>query len=362
MIDATEIARLRALLTAYTDLDERATSALGACHARPDDAEAHWDWQQVDREASRAQDELTSALRANARDLLDAAERGIEDGLQLDESNRLLAQWTGAAEYDRGRDTPASADAHEVWARIVDKPHWALPQIQYVIDARNEAREVLRFANLEVAALRADLARATADSETMAVEIVGVTHRAENYAADLARVTAERDEANADYLRVTIERDEHHRLRLSSDHAMLRIAEERDTARESVRELVGELRQIVEANKVSATGCSCCVAWLTAIDTLLAKHAAPAPTPGAVPDLVFGEPDTEGVRHATTADGERYGVRPTAGLMDEGEVGLTGPWMWWLIGSQAFGCVDTEAEAVAAANAHNRQRLAKAVT
>ena len=73
MIDATEIARLRALLTAYTDLDERATSALGACHARPDDAEAHWDWQQVDREASRAQDELTSALRANARDLLDAA-------------------------------------------------------------------------------------------------------------------------------------------------------------------------------------------------------------------------------------------------------------------------------------------------
>lgn len=67
----------------------------------------------------------------------------------IEEANRLLAQWTTAADYDRERTTPASKEAHDLWARIDDKPHFALPTIQAVLDERDAANEALRVANEE---------------------------------------------------------------------------------------------------------------------------------------------------------------------------------------------------------------------
>jgi len=57
-----------------------------------------------------------------------------------------LRNFLGAANYDKERYEPASDEAHQVWFRIMDKPHWALPQIQYLIDERDEARENLKKA------------------------------------------------------------------------------------------------------------------------------------------------------------------------------------------------------------------------
>lgn len=75
---------------------------------------------------------------------------------RLEEAERLLAQWTTAADYDRERTTPASDEAHDLWARIDDKPHFALPTIQAVLDERDAA-------HLEIARLRAFIQSRTPD-------------------------------------------------------------------------------------------------------------------------------------------------------------------------------------------------------
>lgn len=92
-------------------------------------------------------------------------------------------------------------------------------------------------------------------------------------------------------------------------------------------------------------------AALVEIDALLAKHAAPAPTPAAVPGLVFGEPDAEGDREAKAVDGGHYEVCTSEER----------PGQWFWTGPKMIGLayVATEAEAIAAANAHNAARLAK---
>jgi len=55
-------------------------------------------------------------------------------------SERLNA-FLSAEQYDSERDNPASDEARFVWSCIIDKPHWALPTIQHLIDKRNEARK-----------------------------------------------------------------------------------------------------------------------------------------------------------------------------------------------------------------------------
>lgn len=86
---------------------------------------------------------------------------------------------------------------------------------------------------------------------------------------------------------------------------------------------------------------------------------APAPTPAAVPDLVFGEREKYGGRRvATAADGAIYMATPEysgrGGPLEREEgVSLRCPNETW--GTS----YPTEAEAIAAANAHNAARLAK---
>lgn len=92
---------------------------------------------------------------------------------------------------------------------------------------------------------------------------------------------------------------------------------------------------------------------VAAIDTLLAKHAAPAPTPAdaketpaAVPGLVFGPFDEDGIRHAVAADGEHYEYQSHQHVL----------WLWRRgYDTETYA---TESEAIAAANAHNAARLA----
>jgi len=43
-----------------------------------------------------------------------------------------------AAEYDTERATPASSEAHAIWNSILDKPHFALPTIQHLLDQRDK--------------------------------------------------------------------------------------------------------------------------------------------------------------------------------------------------------------------------------
>ena len=44
-----------------------------------------------------------------------------------------------AGVYDKMRHSPASEEAHEIWAYIVDKPHYALQYIQKLINERDVA-------------------------------------------------------------------------------------------------------------------------------------------------------------------------------------------------------------------------------
>lgn len=54
------------------------------------------------------------------------------------ELRQRLRVFETAAEYDRERTKPASDEARDIWARILDKPHWALPTIQALIDERDK--------------------------------------------------------------------------------------------------------------------------------------------------------------------------------------------------------------------------------
>ena len=74
-------------------------------------------------------------------------------------------------------------------------------------------------------------------------------------------------------------------------------------------------------------------------------HAAPAPAP----DLAFGPPDDYRYREARPTTGGAYTIAPSEDN--------PGAWFWTGPGT-AFNYVATEAEAIAAAQAHNRQRLA----
>ena len=47
---------------------------------------------------------------------------------------RRLRQFETAIEYDMERTHPASEEARAVWLCILDKPQFALPEIQALID------------------------------------------------------------------------------------------------------------------------------------------------------------------------------------------------------------------------------------
>ena len=49
---------------------------------------------------------------------------------------RLGLAILNAASYDNERNTPASSEAHAIWNSILDKPHFALPLIQSLLNER----------------------------------------------------------------------------------------------------------------------------------------------------------------------------------------------------------------------------------
>jgi len=55
-----------------------------------------------------------------------------------DETRKQLEQFTQAEVYDQSRLKPASDEARYLWAKITDKPHWALPTIQCALDMAPE--------------------------------------------------------------------------------------------------------------------------------------------------------------------------------------------------------------------------------
>lgn len=63
--------------------------------------------------------------------------------MELDRVKQRLSLFETASEYDKGRGTPASGEAHELWYSILNKPHWALPEIQYKLDERDKLRRAL---------------------------------------------------------------------------------------------------------------------------------------------------------------------------------------------------------------------------
>lgn len=67
-----------------------------------------------------------------------------------DQTEKNLEYWKSralnfenAGTYDKERHSPASEEAHEIWAHIVDKPHHALKYIQRLIDERDTAADLL---------------------------------------------------------------------------------------------------------------------------------------------------------------------------------------------------------------------------
>jgi hypothetical protein len=86
-------------------------------------------------------------------------------------------------------------------------------------------------------------------------------------------------------------------------------------------------------------------AW-PSVSAMLRRALAPT---AAVPGLVFGEPDADGFREARPSPAIAY----TIAASDD----YPGKWLWNGPGT-AFLYVDTESEAIAAANAHNAARLA----
>lgn len=90
----------------------------------------------------RAELAKVSALHAAALALADRNARAAE-GLQeeRDGARERLRGFLTAAEYDRGRKVQAGKEAQAVWAAIVDKPHWALPEIQRLVDEKVAAKK-----------------------------------------------------------------------------------------------------------------------------------------------------------------------------------------------------------------------------
>jgi hypothetical protein len=97
------------------------------------------------KEVFRLLDRITTA---RTKDAINAQRELAEARAEIDVLKAKVAQGTyvnsafyGAAEYDLGRKTPASEEARDVWAGIVDKPHWALPALQRILSERDEAYE-----------------------------------------------------------------------------------------------------------------------------------------------------------------------------------------------------------------------------
>ena len=85
-----------------------------------------------------ASSQYDSTCRELAAQLLKAQD-------ERDEAKARLAQFESAEEYDAQRAQPAGDEAKSIWRRILDKPHWALPEIHAVVTDRNEAKRVLEI-------------------------------------------------------------------------------------------------------------------------------------------------------------------------------------------------------------------------
>ncbi len=85
-----------------------------------------------------ASSQYDSTCRELAAQLLKAQD-------ERDEAKARLAQFESAEEYDAQRAQPAGDEAKSIWRRILDKPHWALPEIHAVVTDRDEAKLVLEI-------------------------------------------------------------------------------------------------------------------------------------------------------------------------------------------------------------------------
>lgn len=80
------------------------------------------------------------------------------DAEEFDLMRQRLARFDGAAKYDSERNHPAGDEARQTWNAILDKPHYALPEIQTLITERDEALSLAKTSRVECEAATAELA------------------------------------------------------------------------------------------------------------------------------------------------------------------------------------------------------------
>lgn len=192
-----------------------------------------------------------------------------------------------------------------------------------------------------------------------------------------AALAKERDEARAALAAAREDRAAAEAVALARHDTISTLRADLAAARESVRELVDGLRGlllVLPDGPTRCPACNCswsdreiakmrddragacwCGKWAFDIDALLAKHAAPAPTPAdtkappaAVPGLDFGDERIDGSHIAFASDGQEYNLcrarsDPRA-------------WFWSTPGIEVR-TASTADEAIAAASAHNAARL-----
>lgn len=112
----------------------------------------------------RAEVDRLAGLHGAALALADLTARAAEVlQEERDGARGRLRGFLAAAEYDRGRKVPAGKVAQAIWANIVDKPHWALPEIQRLVDekvaAERRAKKAERAAGVRTRRAKAGRAR-----------------------------------------------------------------------------------------------------------------------------------------------------------------------------------------------------------
>jgi len=342
-----------------------------------------------------------SDLTATIQRVLDLARALVAERERVADLERQLAAANDAA------DNLTAHGANKA-LRVIE-----LERMLAAANARAEAAEAESLASLitqsehadkVISALRADLARVTECNEAMRAPMKRLRDAVNDYGSgegvvvgkvleswrddvaagerrlmraesDLAAARAELDKYRTNYDRTRNELDDAIRLRALAD---LQLAAARQDA-EALRWLLRDVFSWTLDNAPVVDG-KLIVPWVHRYNAAMSAPPAPVAArspldppesigaedmdnprppkgtildvsgkaiPAPAPDLAFGPPDSDGERSATAADGERYQIGP---YESEGWVRLL-----------PYGLSDistTIEEAIAAANTHNRQRLA----